>query len=133
VKQRLFVYGSLRSDAGRLPPAATRARTALRAGATREGAASLPGRLHAVSWYPAFCPGPAGKVAGETWLIHRASLLARLDRYEGAAYVRERRFVRLASGARTIAWVYRYTRPLEGVPAIPSGDYVEWRAKRTRP
>jgi len=134
VTTRIFVYGSLRSDARPGSREAARARAILQAGAAREAGASIPGRLYAPSWYPAFAPGHHGRVRGEMWRIRDMELLVRLNRYEGGAYVRERRQVSLDDGHRVTSWVYRYVCGLQGVPVIASGDYVQWmKATRHHP
>jgi gamma-glutamylcyclotransferase (GGCT)/AIG2-like uncharacterized protein YtfP len=123
---RLFVYGSLRSDAQRWTDRAALPFAKL-AAATSEGPASIVGRLYAVSWYPALVLTRGGaRVRGEVWRIHDPAILDALDAFEGEDYVREQRIVRLDTGARATAHLYRYARPLEGVPLIPSGDYVDW-------
>lgn len=134
VTQRLFVYGSLRSDAPRERASARSAFALLQAGASLAGRASIEGLLYAPSWYPALAPG-AGRVVGEVWTIGDAALLARLDAYEGDSYVREAVSARLEDGplddGRTVtAWAYRYIAPLAGVPLIPSGDYLDWVRQR---
>lgn len=105
---RIFVYGSLRSDAYPAAPEAARASAILAIGATREARASLAGRLYAPSWSPAFVPGFYGRIRGEIWRVPDTKLLVRLDRYEGGAYVRERRRALLDDGRRVTSWVYRY-------------------------
>jgi gamma-glutamylcyclotransferase (GGCT)/AIG2-like uncharacterized protein YtfP len=124
---RLFVYGSLRSDAQRWTQRAALPFAKLAAAATSEGPASIVGRLHAVSWYPALVLTRGGaRVRGEVWRIRDPAILGPLDAFEDEDYVRDQRIVRLETGARATAHLYRYARPLEGVPLIPSGDYVEW-------
>jgi gamma-glutamylcyclotransferase (GGCT)/AIG2-like uncharacterized protein YtfP len=132
---RLFVYGSLRSDAPRERQAARAAHALLAAGAVLEGKATLSGRLYAPDWYPGLVPGPgakvhATKVRGEVWRIENPGLLAKLDEYEGEAYIREPRRVTLKDGRRVTAWTYRYVADLSGVPLIASGDYLDWVRKR---
>jgi gamma-glutamylcyclotransferase (GGCT)/AIG2-like uncharacterized protein YtfP len=126
VTERLFVYGSLRSDAPRNDPMAQIAFALLEAGATLEGRASVGGRIHAPSWYPALVPGPSGRVLGEVWRILDPEILAALDVYEGEAYVRDPVAARVNDGPTVTAWAYRYQGDLTGVPLIPSGDYLDW-------
>jgi gamma-glutamylcyclotransferase (GGCT)/AIG2-like uncharacterized protein YtfP len=123
---RLFVYGSLRSDAPREGEAARQAYACLAAGAVREGKATLSGRLYAPDWFPALLPGGGGKVQGEVWRIEDPGILAELDAYEGEAYVRETGQVTTEDGRRVTAWTYRYLADLTGVPLIASGDYLDW-------
>jgi gamma-glutamylcyclotransferase (GGCT)/AIG2-like uncharacterized protein YtfP len=130
VTDRLFVYGSLRSDAPHHHPSAAAAFARLKAGAACEGRARVSGRLHAPSWYPAFIPDPSGQVPGEVWRINDAGLLAWLDAYEGEAYVREALRAHMENGPTVTAWCYRYRGGLAGVPLIPSGDYLDWVRQR---
>lgn len=124
---RLFVYGSLRSDAQAHVSHAAAPFAQLSAAAEREGAASLAGWLYGVSWYPALiADAAAGPVRGEVWRIRDSAILAVLDAFEGAEYVRERHSVEIDDGREVTAFVYRYAAPLEGVPLIASGDYVDW-------
>lgn len=124
---RLFVYGSLLSDAQPWTDRAAIPFAKPAAAATSEGPASIVGRLHAISWYPALVLTRGGaRVRGEVWRIQDPAILEALDAFEGGDYVREQRTVRLDTGARATAHLYRYAQPLEGVPLIPSGDYVDW-------
>ena len=123
---RIFVYGSLRSDAPRKRAGAKRAFEALAAGAELEGRATITGRLYVPSWYPGFVPGDDGQVTGEVWRIRDSGLLGRLDAYEGDQYVREEREAGLEAGSTVTAWVYRYVANLTGVSEIASGDYLDW-------
>ena len=129
---RLFVYGSLRSDAQRWTTRAAGPFARLATAATSECPASIVGRLHAISWYPALVLTRGGaRVRGEVWRIHDPAILTILDAFEGAEYVREQRIVRREDGAGVTAFLYRYAAPLEGVPLIPSGDYVDWIGSQT--
>lgn len=124
---RLFVYGSLRSDLGAYrPPQSTGAFARLAANATSEGPASVSGRLFAPAWYPGLAPGLSGKVRGEVWRLGGEAVLAELDAFEGAAYVRETIEALLDDGRRVTAWTYRYAADLTGVSEIASGDYLDW-------
>ncbi len=73
----------------------------------------------------------SARVRGEVWRIHNPDILAVLDAFEGEEYVREQRIVRMDTGARATAHLYRYVLPLEGVPLIASGDYVDWIRSRS--
>ena len=127
---RLFVYGSLRSDARRDRRAAQDAYALLAAGAVLEGKATVSGRLYAPDWYPGLVPGNGGAVKGEVWRMEDAGLLAKLDAYEGEAYVREVCQATAGDGRQVTAWTYRYVADLSGVPLIASGDYLDWVRKR---
>jgi gamma-glutamylcyclotransferase (GGCT)/AIG2-like uncharacterized protein YtfP len=127
---RLFVYGSLRSDAPRGQPFAQVAFALLEAGATLEGRGSVGGRIYAPSWYPALVPGAPGQVMGEVWRLLDPEILAALDAYEGEAYVRERIPALMRDGPTVTAWAYCYQADLKGVPEIASGDYLDWVRQR---
>ncbi len=126
----LFVYGSLRRalPASLRPEEGREAFALLSDHAEFVGAGDVQGRLHAVSWYPGLTPtrARAERVCGEVWRLDDRRLLAVLDDYEGAEYVRARRVVRLKDGSRELAWTYIYDAPLRGAPRIESGDYVGW-------
>ena len=127
--ERLFVYGSLRSDAPRDRQAAREAYGLLAAGAVLEGKATISGRLYAPDWYPGLVPGRGGRVAGELWRLENPGLLAKLDQYEGEAYARETWSVTAEDGRGVTAWTYRYMADASAVPLIASGDYLDWVRK----
>jgi gamma-glutamylcyclotransferase (GGCT)/AIG2-like uncharacterized protein YtfP len=89
----------------------------------------IPGSLYDVGPYPALVPGD-GVVRGELWRTTSEDALAVIDHWEGyeaaledqAPYVRRR--TRLIEPDLD-AWVYVWNRPLDGLVAIPGGD---WRA-----
>ncbi len=138
----LFVYGSLRATPPRegWPGEAAAARCALMRYADHVGPGSIQGRLYDVDWYPGAVSSrtPAERVCGDVYCIRdRAALLSVLDAYEaaapprsvrraGAEYIRDRRSVRLADGARLSAWVYLFDAPTDGLTRVESGDYVAW-------
>jgi gamma-glutamylcyclotransferase (GGCT)/AIG2-like uncharacterized protein YtfP len=124
----LFVYGSLLSAIGH--PSGER----LRSEAHLLGAASIPGRLYRVGWYPGLVEAAAGdsRVHGEVYaLADPARSLAWLDEYEsivpgkeaGNEYVRSERSVQLASGQQIIAWVYLYQWDVTGVQLVAGGRW----------
>lgn len=124
----LFVYGTLRSDAGgpmhRL----------LAGGARRIGPATAPGTLYDVGPYPAAVPSSAGRIRGELLALNppAAALLAALDAYEGfipadpaaSLYVRTSITVQTEDGRDAASWIYWYARPVDGLRLIPSGDWM---------
>ena len=125
----LFVYGSLLSSIGH--PSGER----LRSEARLVGAASMPGRLYRVGWYPGLVEAAAGesRVHGEVYaLADPASSLAWLDAYESMVpgeeasneYVRAERSVQLASGREITAWVYLYQWDVTGVQQVADGRWV---------
>jgi gamma-glutamylcyclotransferase (GGCT)/AIG2-like uncharacterized protein YtfP len=125
----LFVYGSLLSAVGH--PTGQR----LRSEARLVGAASIPGRLYRVSWYPGLAQAEAdsARVHGEVYtLVDPAPTLAWLDDYESIVpgsdadneYVRVERPVQLASGRDILAWVYLYQRDVAGLELVADGRWV---------
>src|SRR5262245_7397903 len=125
----LFVYGSLLSSIGH--PSGER----LRNEARLLGAASMPGRLYRVDWYPGLVEAAAGdsRVRGEVYaLTDPAGSLAWLDDYESIVpgqeasneYVRAERAGQLASGRQVTAWVYLYQWDVTGVPQVADGRWI---------
>jgi gamma-glutamylcyclotransferase (GGCT)/AIG2-like uncharacterized protein YtfP len=129
VAPNLFVYGTLLSAAGH--PMGAR----LRGEARLVGAASIPGRLYRVGWYPGLVETEAGgeRVHGEVYaLADPARSLVWLDAYESIApgdeangeYMRVERAVQLASGQEVTAWVYLYQRDVAGLDLVADGRWV---------
>ncbi|HEU4882105.1 MAG TPA: gamma-glutamylcyclotransferase family protein [Longimicrobium sp.] len=129
--EHLFVYGTLRSDAG----GAMHAR--LMHGAQRVGPASIRGRLYHAGRYPAAVASDdaADRITGELYAIDAAAagrLLASLDAYEAIdeahpALSLFRRTIVAAEredGMRVPAWVYLYNRPVDSLPRVTSGDWL---------
>lgn len=127
----LFVYGTLRSDAGGAM------HNRLMRGVRRLGPASIPGRLYDAGRYPAAVPSddPADRINGELYAIDADAgdaLLAPLDVYEGVdaahpALSLFRRSVVAAEqedGMRVPAWVYFYNRRVDSLPRVTSGDWT---------
>ena len=120
----LFVYGTLRGDAGH------RASELLARRARKVGPGRVRGRLYDLGAYPAAVPSPdpAHRVRGLVYRVEaalREVLLADLDRYEGAAYRRQVARVVLEDGESVQAWVYFYARTPPPGREIASGDYLE--------
>jgi gamma-glutamylcyclotransferase (GGCT)/AIG2-like uncharacterized protein YtfP len=125
----LFVYGSLLSAVGH--PTGAR----LRSEARLLGAASIPGRLYRVSWYPGLAQAEAGSghVHGEVYaLADPARTLVWLDDYESIVpgkeadneYIRVERPVQLASGQEIASWVYLYQWDVRGLELVADGRWV---------
>jgi gamma-glutamylcyclotransferase (GGCT)/AIG2-like uncharacterized protein YtfP len=116
---RLFVYGSLRRDAeGRPHP--------LLADAIHLGAATVPGALYRVDWYPGLVLGGDGTVHGELYELPVDKvdhLLGALDDYEGGGFRRRKATVHTDGVAHADAWVYAYIGPTHALQAIAGGDY----------
>jgi gamma-glutamylcyclotransferase (GGCT)/AIG2-like uncharacterized protein YtfP len=123
VADHLFVYGTLRGDAGH------RAASLLARRAREVGPGRLRGRLYDLGAYPAAVPSPdpAHRVRGLVYRMEaglREVLLADLDRYEGAEYRRQVARVVLEDGETVQAWVYFYARTPPPGRVIASGDYL---------
>jgi gamma-glutamylcyclotransferase (GGCT)/AIG2-like uncharacterized protein YtfP len=127
----LFVYGTLRSDAG--GPMHARLMRDVRL----VGRASIAGRLYDAGRYPAAVPsGDANeRIAGELYTIDADAadaLFAALDEYEGvdAAHPAASLFVRRTveavqeDGMTVAAWVYFYNRTTDRLPRVTSGDWL---------
>lgn len=116
---RLFVYGSLRRNA-------ELAVHPLLAGARFLGAATMPGTLYAVAWYPGLVFTGEGAVHGELYelpLTRADAILHSLDDYEGGGFRRRKATAALSSGERLDAWAYAYIGPVHALEVIASGDY----------
>lgn len=120
----LFVYGTLRQDAGHPM------HEVLRAAAHRIGPGRARGVLYRVDWYPAVVlDDAAGWVTGELYQIHDPAGLAVLDDYEGAGpppseYRRVTTRVWLEHGEVHEAWIYEYAWSVDGLVRIESGDFL---------
>lgn len=126
----LFVYGTLRS--GARGPAQERLMRGLRL----VGRASIPGRVYDTGPYPVGTPpvNDADRIVGELYAMDADAdaLLAALDEYEGidAAHPDDSLFMRLAvdamrdDGTRTPTWVYLFNGSTDGLPRVPSGDWL---------
>jgi gamma-glutamylcyclotransferase (GGCT)/AIG2-like uncharacterized protein YtfP len=116
----LFVYGLLQPGCGSWPLVAPHA-----AGDPRR--ATVDGTVHDTGLgYPALRPGTGGRAPG--WLVplrDPASLLPRLDEYEGPPYRRER----LVADGGTPCWAYVWAGPTGGLHPLPAG----WSAQRFTP
>lgn len=116
----LFVYGTLRRGSR------NRFARLLESRACFVGNARTQGRLYDCGRYPGMTPSDAAgdRVRGEVFrLAESASLLAKLDAYEGPLFARVPQRVYLSSGMR-LAWVYLYRGTLPDGGRIISG---EWR------
>ena len=131
--QHLFVYGTLRRNAG------NKMSSLLAEQGAFVGEAFCQGQLFRIDYYPGLVlsENPAHVVKGEVYALHDpAALLARLDEYEEcgpgfsepAEYVRKQRVVSLSDGCELLAWVYVYNRSTEGLTDIPSGDFLKREA-----
>lgn len=130
----LFVYGTLREDAGH------EMFRVLAHNASRMGDASTQGNLYSLGNYPALVPDASTRslVKGELYRLHPDNIqqtLAELDEYEGLGpndpppheYRRQIVQVTLADGRAFDAWSYVLNRSAEGLLRIDSGDFAQWR------
>jgi gamma-glutamylcyclotransferase (GGCT)/AIG2-like uncharacterized protein YtfP len=127
---RLFVYGTLMR--GFDHPMAR----LLSAHADFVGEARCRGRLYLVRHYPGLvlADEPADIVHGEVYRLRAPDqLLREFDMYEACGedfappteYLRQMLQVTLADGAASEAWTYVYNWPVEGLPRIVSGRFLE--------
>jgi predicted DCC family thiol-disulfide oxidoreductase YuxK/gamma-glutamylcyclotransferase (GGCT)/AIG2-like uncharacterized protein YtfP len=127
--QYLFVYGTLRHDAGH------RMHDLLAQHAILLGEATFRGRLYSVGSYPGVVSSDNSTdgVKGEVYYLREWNLLlSHLDRYEGCGpefpapteYVRQQHEVTLTSGQSLMAWIYIYNCPTDQLPRILSGDFL---------
>lgn len=125
----LFVYGTLRSDAG------DSSYRYLKNNAEFIGKATFQGRLYDVGGYPGAVPSDdsSERVLGEVFLVKNPeNTFRQVDEYEEyrpadhakGEYRREIWRVVLHSGETLNAWIYIYNLPTDGFPVIASGDYV---------
>jgi gamma-glutamylcyclotransferase (GGCT)/AIG2-like uncharacterized protein YtfP len=126
----LFVYGTLMR--GFDHPMAR----LLASNADCLGAARCQGRLYLIKHYPGFLlsDDAADIVHGELFrLRERDALLRELDMYEACGegfpepteYIRQLLGVTLADGSSCEAWTYIYNWPVDGLPRIASGRFLE--------
>lgn len=122
----LFVYGTLRRDCP------NGAHPQYLAGAEFITSAQVRGKLYRVSYYPALVLDDGGWVQGEIYRLQNEQQLARLDAYEECTYpaLPEQEYQRCVIHAQTAngetfkVWVYAWQRPLENLPLIASGDFL---------
>lgn len=133
----LFVYGTLRRGAG------SRMHGLVARSGTFVGMATFQGLLYRIGTYPGAVASanPRHTVLGEVYRLRAPDFVfRRLDRYEGCApgfgqdpeYARTRCILTLASGEAVQAWIYLYIHPTEGLPPIPSGDFLDRSAQAPR-
>jgi len=118
----LFVYGTLRRDAG------TEMSLFLGGSARFVGSARTTGRLYQLGSFPGLILSQDSRnfVIGEvhelgdpavTWPV--------LDAYEGDEFERRIVPVRLDDGGKLDAWAYVYESDTSGKPRILSGDFLQ--------
>lgn len=129
----LFVYGTLREDAGH------EMYNVLARHALLVDVATVRGELYSLGEYPGLVPrqDTTDLIKGELYEIRTDALeytLSVLDDYEGLGpgdplpheYRRELVPVTLDDGRQLDAWAYVVSRSLEGLGRIHSGNFAEW-------
>ena len=127
---RLFVYGTLMRGFDH-PMAKLLSRSA-----DFIGEARCRGRLYLVKHYPGLVRSddPADSVFGEVYRLRACDeLLREFDMYEACGedfppptqYVRQLLQVTLNDGSASEAWTYIYNWPVDGLPRIASGKFLE--------
>jgi gamma-glutamylcyclotransferase (GGCT)/AIG2-like uncharacterized protein YtfP len=124
----LFVYGTLRSKVD-IP-----VKQEIVKHWQLVGESEIKGKLYDMGDYPAAVPAGSGEhstIKGEVYMINEpVPVFAVLDKYEGEAYTRKQETVTLPDGRSVQAWVYWYTRPVEGKILISEKDYLTYREKK---
>ena len=130
----LFVYGTLRPGHAPASVAAQVGRCA------QLGPGCTPGRLYDLRNYPGAIVDDAGggRIYGDVLELTDASMLRRLDAYEGhdpsdpanSLFLRTQCDVTLDDGRTVRAWVYVYNRDVAGAPTVPGGRYDPTPAMR---
>ena len=130
ISDRLFVYGTLMRGFDH-PMAKLLSRSA-----DFIGEARCRGRLYLVKHYPGLVRSddPADSVFGEVYRLRACDeLLREFDMYEACGegfpppteYVRQLLQVTLNDGSASEAWTYIYNWPVNGLPRIASGRFLE--------
>jgi gamma-glutamylcyclotransferase (GGCT)/AIG2-like uncharacterized protein YtfP len=136
VKQRIFVYGTLRSGSQ------NKFFNLLKSNSKRIGPGKLNARLYDLGQYPGAKPGKDGReiTVGDVYEIEQkrwSELIDKLDEYEGfdadnpdnSEYIRKEETIKM--GAKNVtAWIYWYNLPLRGRRPIKMGDYIMHKAKK---
>jgi len=121
------LYGTLRDAEVRLS-------LGLAGRVRRLGRFRLDGILYDLGPYPALVPGK-GVVHGELYELMDAGALTVMDTFEEfdparsklSPYLRERWRLR---DPDVECWVYRYNRPVRGIPRVLGGDWLARRKQR---
>lgn len=130
----VFVYGTLRREHDHPMSAWLNSR------AEWLGTGYFQGLLYDAGNYPGAVRtrDETAQVIGDIYRLERPKMiLATLDRYEECSikhprpheYIRSIEPVILADGAKLIAWVYLYNRPVDRLKRITSGDYLNRHAE----
>lgn len=125
----IMMYGTLRDEE-------LRRRLGLAGRVRKLGRCRLQGIMHNLGPYPALADGK-GIVHGELFEVIDRTIIPVIDAFEEydpkrphlSAYLRVR--VRLLE-PDVECWVYRYNRPLRGVPRVLGGDWLKHRGLQRR-
>lgn len=124
----IFVYGTLRSDAGH------KAHGYIDRYFSLVGKGSVKGKLYDAVEYPAGVPSnDVSRISGELYIIKDIGELDRamhvLDEYEGSydgpSLFRRELIDVLINDENVKAWIYWYNRPVTGMRWIASGDFLQ--------
>jgi len=128
----LFVYGTLRKNRQ------SEMHPLLQGQAEFLYPACMSGLLYEVDHYPAAinCPANNNKLLhGELYRLHHPEqILQQLDEYEECTsqfpepweYQRSQALISASTKPAAWAWVYLYNWSVQGLQAIPSGDYKKY-------
>jgi gamma-glutamylcyclotransferase (GGCT)/AIG2-like uncharacterized protein YtfP len=130
ISDRLFVYGTLMRGFDH-PMAKLLSRSA-----DFIGEARCRGRLYLVKHYPGLVlsDDPEDSVFGEVYRLRaRDELLREFDMYEACGdsfpppteYIRQMLSVTLQDGSASEAWSYIYNWPVDSLPRIASGKFLQ--------
>ena len=119
----LFVYGTLlRQSQSPVSSMLSKHSSFIEKGTVR-------GKLYDIGEYPGIVVNDDSKkeVMGEVFKLNNsASLLKKLDSYEGKEYKRVKAHVYLDNGDHLTAWIYNFTHPTDDYICIKSGDYMAY-------
>ena len=135
-KQRIFVYGTLRSGSQ------NEFFNLLKSSSKRIGPGKLNARLYDLGQSPGAKPGNDKKqvTVGEVYEVDQKNwgeLINKLDEYEGfdannlvdSEYIRKKETIKMGS-KNVSAWIYWYNLPLRGRRPIKKGDYVMHKSRK---
>lgn len=132
----LFVYGTLLRDAEHLMANYLQERSKFL------GIGFMPGELYKVDFYPGAIHDPTSdyQVRGELYQLQEPQKVFEvLDGYEGydsqdpdnCLFLRKK--VNIAQeGSLLLSWVYVYNQSPEGLPFIPSGDFLKYEFQQMK-
>jgi len=88
------------------------------------GPAAVNGHLYEIDWYPGLVLDENGaKVVGDLYEVPAEKIDA-LDEFEGPEYRRLRTMVQNAEDEAESAWIWEWSRPTQGLQAVPGGDWL---------